>query len=100
MTNAEVLLIAGPDARDDELVAAAAAHRPRRVTVLIEAQDPSWCWSEQHVAATRRDRLAELLTVVERATGASVIGLVGNAGELDLGGFDAIVGGAHLCSAA
>jgi len=99
-TNAEVLLIAGPDGRDDELIAAAAAHGPRRVTVLIEAQDPSWSWSEQHVAASRRDRLAELLTAVERATGASVIGLVGNPDELELGGFDAIVGGAHLRTAA
>ena len=50
MTNEDILLIAGPEGRDDELVAAAAAHHPRRVTVLIEADDPNWGWSEQRVA--------------------------------------------------
>lgn len=92
MTNEEILLIAGPEGRDDELVAAAAAHRPGRVTVLIEADDPNWGWSEQRTASTRRDRLASLLTAVECATGATVVGLVGDPAELQLGGFDAIVG--------
>ena len=83
MTNEEILLIAGPEGRDDELVAAAAAHHPRRVTVLIEAHDPSWGWSETpHAAVARRDRLATLLTAVERATGATVVGLVGDPAEL------------------
>jgi hypothetical protein len=100
MTNRVILLIAGPDDRDDELVTAAAAHRPRRVTVLIEADDPSWDWSERRVASARRDRLAALLTAVERATGATVVGLVGDPEELELGRFDAIVGGAHLRTAA
>lgn len=96
MTNREILLIAGPDGRDDELLAAAAAHRPRRVTVLIEARDPSWSWSERRVASLRRDRLATLLTAVERATGASVVGLVGDPAELELGSFDAVVRAAPL----
>lgn len=100
MTNEQILLIAGPDGHDDELVAVTAAHRPRRVTVLIEADDPSWSWSERRSASARRDRLAELLTTVERATGASVVGLVGNPAELELGGFDAVVDGAHLRTAA
>ena len=100
MTNEQILLIAGRDGDDDELVAAAAAHRPRRVTVLIEATDPSWGWSERRIASARRDRLARLLTAVERATGASVVGLVGDPVELDLGRFDAVVGGAHLRTAA
>lgn len=100
MTNEEILLIAGPAGRDDELVAAAAAHRPRRVTVVIEGRDASWSWSERRVAALRRDRLATLLTAVEQATGATVVGLVGDPAELELGGFDAIVGGAELRTAA
>ena len=100
MTNEEILLIAGPEGRDDELVAAAAAHRPRRVTVLIEAHDRTWGWSDGRVAIARRDRLATLLTAVERATGASVVGLVGDVAELDLGGFDAVVGGRPLPAAA
>jgi hypothetical protein len=100
MTDEEILLIAGPQGRDDELVAAAAAHRPRRVTVLIEGDDSSWGWSERRIASARRDRLAALLTAVERATGASVVGLVGEADALELGGFDAIVGGAQVHTAA
>jgi hypothetical protein len=100
MTNREILLIAGPAGRDDELVGAAAAHRPARVTVLIEAGDPTWGWSERRSAAARRDRLAALLTGVEQATGATVVGLVGDPAELELGGFDAIVGGAPLPTAA
>jgi len=100
MTNEEILLIAGPEGHDDELVAAAAAHHPRRVTVLIEAADPTWGWSERRVASARRDRLAALLTAVERATGATVVGLVGDPAELEPGRYGAIVGGAHLRTAA
>jgi hypothetical protein len=100
MTNEQILLIAGPEDRDDELVAAAAAHHPCRVTVLIEARDPSWSWSERRVASLRRDRLATLLTAVERTTGATVVGLVGDPAELELGGFDAVVGGVYLRTAA
>lgn len=100
MTNEQILLIAGPEGRDDELVAAAAAHHPQHVTVLIEARDPSWGWSERRIASTRRDRLAALLTAVERVTGASVVGLVGDPVELRLGAFDAIVGGHDLRTAA
>ncbi len=100
MTNEEILLIAGPEGRDHELVAAAAAHHPQRVTVLIEARDPSWGWSERRVALVRRDRLAELLTAVESATGATVVGLVGDPVDLELGGFDAIVGSHDLHAAA
>ena len=100
MTNEQILLIAGPAGRDGELVATAAAYRPRRVTVLIEADDPNWGWSEAGTAAARRDRLAMLLTAVETATGATVVGLVGDPFELQLSGFDAIVGGHDLRTAA
>jgi hypothetical protein len=100
MTNAEILIIAGTDRSDDELAMAAATHHPRRVTVLIEAVDPNWGWSDRRVASARRDRLAALLTAVERATGATVVGLVGDPVELELDGFDAIVGGTHLRTAA
>jgi hypothetical protein len=100
MTNEQILLIAGPQGRDGELVAAAAAYRPRRVTVLIEADDPNWGWSDAGSAAARRDRLAMLLTAVETATGASVVGLVGDPDELWLGAFDAVVGCVDLRNAA
>ena len=81
MTHAEILLIAGPASRDDELVAAAAGHRPRHVTVLIDVAD----------GGDASDRLAGLLTAIERATGAVVVGLVGAAARLDAGAFDAVV---------
>lgn len=100
MKNEEILLIAGPDSLDDELVALAATFRPQRVTVLIEADDPSWSWSQRRAAAARRDRLATLLTAVERVTGATVVGLVGNPLELDVRGFDAIVSDTYQRAAA
>lgn len=100
MTNEAILLIAGPEGRDDELVSAAAAHHPRRVTVLIEAEDPNWGWSERRLAAARRDRLARLLTAVEQATGATVVGLVAAPAELALQRFDAVVRVRRLSAAA
>lgn len=100
MTNEAILLIAGPEGRDDELVIAVAARRPRRVTVLIQAEDPNWGWSARQVATARRDRLARLLTAVERATGATVVGLVGQAAELDMRCFDAVIGGRPVPAAA
>lgn len=93
MTNETILLLAGPHARDDaRLVAAAAALRPAHVTVLIEGGDASWGWSEQRDAAARRDRLAHLLTAVEQATGATVVGIAGDPAELAHDRFDAVLG--------
>lgn len=99
MTHEEILLIAGPEGRDDELVAAAATHHPQRVTVLIEEHDPSWSWSETAAAIARRTRLATLLSTIERTTGASVVGLVGLIADvvrLPSAGFDAVVAGQGL----
>lgn len=101
MNQEDLLLIAGAEDRDAELVAAAAARRPSHVTVLIEArEDPTWGWSDTRAARARRNRLAKLLTAVERATGATVIGLVGDPARFASGRFDAVVGGHGLLSAA
>jgi hypothetical protein len=100
MRHQDLLIIAGPEAEDERLVSAAAAHRPRHVTVLIAASDPNWSWSELRAARARRDRLARLLTAVERATGAAVVGLVGDPADIDDGRYDAIVDGHGLRSAA
>jgi hypothetical protein len=100
MIHEEILIIAGPEGHDDDLVAAARAHRPRHVTILIEARDPAWAWSDSAAALARRDRLAALLTRVERATGATVVGLVGDPDRLRGDGFDAVVGGRRLLRAA
>jgi hypothetical protein len=96
----DLLLIAGPEGRDAELVAAAASERPRRVTVLIEARHTAWAWSESGEAIARRDRLATLLSAVERATRATVVGLVGDPARLDPTPFDGIVGAGRLRHAA
>lgn len=100
MRHQDLLIIAGPESEDDLLVAAAMAHSPQHVTVLITANDPSWGWSELRAARARRDRLARLLTAVERATGAAVVGLVGDPARIDDGRFDAVIGGHGLRSAA
>ena len=100
MTHREILLIADHGATDGELVEAAVAHHPHCVTVLIEAHDPTWGSSESRLAIARRERLATLLTAIERATGATVVGLIGDAAELREQHFDAIVGGRDLLSAA
>lgn len=100
MTNQQILLIAGPEGHDDELVAAAVTHRPQRVTVLLDGSAPNWGLSDDGKARGCRDRLAALLTAVERASGATVVGLVGNPAELDLRGFDAVVDGRRVRAAA
>jgi hypothetical protein len=81
-----ILLIAGPSGDDERLVAAVAARQPARVTVLIEPRDRAWDW---------RDRLATLLAALERATGASVVGLLG-AVEPRGADFDGVVRGRPL----
>jgi hypothetical protein len=96
----DILLIAGPEGHDAELVASAAAYRPRHVTVLIEAEDPTWADSDAPTAQARRDRLASLLTATALATGAGVVGLVGDSTQLQVQGFDAIVGSRTLLTAA
>lgn len=99
--NEALLIVAAVEERDDQLVAAAAAWRPRRVTVLIPGDDRDWGWSDERPAAARRDRLARLLTAVEHATGASVAGLVGDPeGVQAAGGFDAVIGGHRVTTAA
>jgi hypothetical protein len=87
----DILLITGPEEHDDELVTAAAAVHPRRVTVLMEADAPTWTWDETNAARERADRLAGIITRAERATGALVIGLVGDPRRLDTTAFDAVL---------
>jgi hypothetical protein len=96
----DILLIAGPEGHDEQLVASAAAHHPQHVTVLIDADDPTWSWSEAPAARERRDRLALLLTTTSLATGAAVVGMVGDPAHLVAGGFDAVVGSHDLLTAA
>jgi hypothetical protein len=87
----DILLITGPEEHDDELVTAAAAVHPHRVTVLMEADAPTWTWDETNAARERADRLAGIITRVERTTGALVVGLVGDPGQLDTADFDTVL---------
>jgi hypothetical protein len=100
----EILLIAGTDSRDEELVAAAAAHHPDYVTVLLQSADADvldWAFSDTPEAVQRRDRLATLLTATERATGgATVVGLVGDPMRLQLAAYDFVVGGRKILTTA
>lgn len=96
----DILLIAGPNGHDDELVASAAAHHPHHVTVLVEGSDPAWSWSPTQTARERRDRLATLLTATSLATGAAVVGMVGDPSKLTLGGFDAVIDSRKLLATA
>lgn len=97
----DILLIAGPDGRDAELVAAAAAYAPRNVTIVVDGDDPQWSTNPSAVAEARRDRLATLLTQTALATGAGVVGFVGDPSRLQAArGFDAIVGERTLLTAA
>ena len=96
----DILLIAGPDGHDEQLVASAAAHHPHHVTVLIEAADPAWSWSETRTARERRDRLAALLTATSLATGAAVVGMVGDPALVERAGFDAVIDSRKLLATA
>jgi len=97
----DILLIAGPEGRDAELVAAAAAYAPRNVTIVVEADDPQWATNPSALAEARRDRLATLLTQTALATGAGVVGFVGDPSQLQAArGFDAIVGERTVLTAA
>lgn len=87
----DILLITGPEEHDEELVRAAAAAHPDRVTVLMEADAPTWTWDETVAARERADRLAGIITRIERGTGALVVGLHGDPRLLDTTSFDAVL---------
>ncbi|HET9104849.1 MAG TPA: hypothetical protein VFN55_15970 [Solirubrobacteraceae bacterium] len=75
-------------------------HRPDRVTVLVTGTAAGAALSDDGPAADAvRDRLAWLLTAIERRTGATVAGIVGEPAGLDHG-VDAVVGDARVPAAA
>ncbi|HEY1510046.1 MAG TPA: hypothetical protein VGF93_13635 [Solirubrobacteraceae bacterium] len=74
----DLLAIVGAKATDDQLLAEIARRRPNRVTVLAEDHDDS--------------RLASLIGAIERSTGADVVGLADNRGQLRGWRFDRVVG--------
>jgi hypothetical protein len=84
----DLLAIFGPAESDAELLEEIAAYRPDRVTVLVEESDAKLIDEDSPAADALRDRLAELLAVVERRTRAAVVGVAGDRSQLTGWRFD------------
>jgi hypothetical protein len=67
--------------QDRDLIDEIAAHRPHRITVLIEDPDTG-LMSDESDADALRDRLARLMATIEARTGATVLGLAGQRSQL------------------
>jgi hypothetical protein len=80
----DLLAIFGPSdtPSDSDVLTAIERLHPTRVTVLIEGADPDWASEEGLLASAMRDRLAALMALVERRTGATVIGTAGERDQL------------------
>jgi hypothetical protein len=78
----ELLAIAGTADADEELLDEIAQGRPDRVTVLVEEAPGDWALDESEAGYAVRDRLAGLLHGIEQRTGAVVVGLAGDRGQL------------------
>jgi hypothetical protein len=78
----DLLAIFGPTDTDSALLTEIERLHPDRVTVLLEGVDDNWALDEGSTASALRDRLAALLTLIERRTGATVTGLAGARDQL------------------
>jgi hypothetical protein len=87
----DLLAIVGPSDAEDELIDEIASWRPARVTVLVQDGDTDWPFDDSLSGLARRDRLAGLLYAIERRTGASVVGLVGDPDQLLGSSFDRVL---------
>lgn len=87
----DLLAVFGPADSDVELLDELAWRRPARVTVLIEDDAVDWATDDSPVGLARRDRLARLLHAIEQRTGATVVGLAGDADQLRRWRFDRVV---------
>jgi hypothetical protein len=78
----DLLAIFGPPGADAELLDGIAAHRPDRVTLLIEDTDAELIGEDSPAGDALRSRLAELMAEVEVRTDAAVVGVVGDRSQL------------------
>lgn len=78
----ELLAIFGPHDSDSELIGEIERVHPDRVAVLIEGVDFDWAHDEGPTGRALRERMAALLALVERRTGAAVVGLAGDRAQL------------------
>ncbi len=88
----DLLAIVGPMESEEELLEEIAYARPDRVTVLVESAETDWGSGETEPARAVRDRIARLLTRIERRTGAVVVGTAGDREQLRGWRFDRVVG--------
>lgn len=87
----DLLAIVGAAEDDQELLEEIAQRRPHRVTVLVAEGHPEWGSDESEAGRALRDRLADLLHAIEQRTGAIVVGLAGDRGQLAGWRFDRVV---------
>lgn len=80
----DLLAIFGPTdaASDSDVLTEIERLRPTRVTVLIEGVAPAWTSDDGRLDDAIRDRLAALMALIERRTGATVIGTAGDRDQL------------------
>ena len=95
----DLLAIVGPPDNDEDLIEQIARRRPHRVTVLVEDAQTDLASDESSAAGAIRDRLAALLRMIEKRTGAIVVGLAGSRDQLVGWRFDRVVGGRALVAA-
>ncbi|MDQ2896380.1 MAG: hypothetical protein M3Y09_12190 [Actinomycetota bacterium] len=79
-------------AADIEILDRIAAYHPDRVTILVTGDDHVLTGDGWDRSDALRDRLAVLLAAIERRTGATVVGLVGDRAQLDGWRFDRELG--------
>ncbi len=78
----DLLAIFGPNDSDSELLTEIERLHPTRVTVLLDGVAPDWADDETATGNALRDRMAALLALIERRTGAIVTGLAGGRDQL------------------
>jgi hypothetical protein len=92
MTN-QLLAIADAPETDGMLICELAAREAGNITVLIETADADLrrAWADGDVAEQTRERLARLITAIEVATGAVVVGAVTAPAAVARDKYDAVV---------
>jgi hypothetical protein len=84
----DLLAIFGPTDTDSELLTEIERMRPTRVTVLIEGGDDDWANDDSYGGEALRERMAALMALIERRTGATVVGAAGDRDQLTGWRFD------------
>jgi hypothetical protein len=84
----DILAIFGPNDTDSELLTEIERLHPDRVTVLIEGVEHDWANDDSYFGEALRERMAALLTLIERRTGATVVGAAGDRDQLEGWRFD------------